>query len=540
MNGTKGQRSVRWIASLAIFLAMSGLVNGAFAGEGGGANPPSDPPDSTALSGGGFALDFKIWKHSRHGEPKALSVTYKWGSAGQRTARAQRQNARWHVEFPDQPEPNEQASLQLRYSFALSEEDKTTVRRAATQLEAAILSAINQASDKAAKPSTAAAPAEAAPATTPATDAELAPVASDPAFNAAFTDLARALATSSDAETLRSYGTSSGEDGLSFVLEQLGVHVGSGNVWTLDEQSAGRLIPVAKLHRRQGTSNPVAPLDLEGKKGTPEEQPCADAIPTGSPTVEAATTVLRKCAKALEGLAKTQKVDEAAASELVTATQSTPPVLYLVNQASNKMRDKTIRGSYSFTAVQAASESLRSLETQAAQGEHDAGLLKGIDQAFEQGSRVEDGATLIEGAAQPRRYDVATGIVFVGGIQDIVVPTLISICPSAGCLTANEVSWKGKRSWLRALSFDAGVRVKTLDTQDRRQSDKLSFLTGLSYNAASVLRLSGGFYWFENAQTKNWTGQPYVGVTLNVLNAAEILGSLGLGDQVAPSTNTVK
>jgi hypothetical protein len=167
-------------------------------------------------------------------------------------------------------------------------------------------------------------------------------------------------------------------------------------------------------------------------------------------------------------------------------------------------------------------------------------LVADIETAFEDGARLEDGSTLVEANTQPRRYDVATGAVFVAGLQDIVVPLLISICPAEGCLTAKDMAWRAPHGWWRSISFDAGIRTKTLDTQDRRQPDLISFLTGMSINPVSVLRVSGGFYWFENAQSSHWTGQPYVGITLNVLNAAEILGSLGMGDQVGPTTTPVK
>ena len=554
-----GKRMVRSTAWSGIFFVMSGFANGALAADADETRPPPEAPDSTALSGGGFALDFKIWKDGKHGEPQALSVTYEWGTAGPRIARAQRQNDRWHVEFPDQPQPNEQASLQLRYSFSLSEKDKATVTAAAVRLEAAILAAVGQAGDKV-KPPVASTPATSTPAAvgapstaTTETTTESPPAPTPPAdsgaqtlaFNAAFSELARPMSVSSDAETLRRYGTSSGQDGLSFVLEQLGIQVGAGGEWTIGPDASANLSGAAKRLRLRQTGAFIESLGiaLEEKTASAEEKECAGAVPTGSPSAAQATAVLRKCAVTLEALAKKLRVDDvaaAAAAAVVAAAQADPPSPDLVNLHLNKIRNPALSGAYSYSAVKAASGALRALAGQAKQESRDAAILKGLEQAFENGSRVEDGATLIEGAAQPRRYDVATGVVFVSGIQDIVVPTLISICPAAGCLKANEVSWKGKNNWLRALSLDAGVRVKTLDTQDRRQSDKLSFLTGLSYNPVSVLRVSGGFYWFENAQSHNWTGQPYVGVTFNVLNAAEILGSLGLGDQVGPSTEKVK
>ena len=337
MKRVNDGRVARTGTCLAIFAALLSSVNGALAAEA-TREPPPGKPDAIALSGGGFALDFKVWKHPEHGEPKGLSVTYEWGEAGPRLARAQRRNDHWHVEFPDQPQPNEQASLKLRYTFALSGEDKTLVRRAAARLEAAILRTINQAADKAAKASPpAAAPASAtAPAAAPgAASAEPAgdttatpaaagdtPESTAAAFNAAFTEAARALSTSADADTLRSYGTSSGQDGLSFVLEQLGIKVGAGGAWTLDPESRDKLVKVAKLQRRRDTSELLAESTIDETKKTNDEQSCV--LPDGKPTQDEVTVVLRACAKTLDELAKKAKSASVnATSELLAAAQAT-------------------------------------------------------------------------------------------------------------------------------------------------------------------------------------------------------------------------
>jgi hypothetical protein len=540
-------RRARGTLLCSLFLTLPGFANSALAADG-DETPPAEAPESTALSGGGFALDFKVWRPTKHLDPKSLSVTYDWGAKGPRTVQAQRQNDRWHVEFPDQPKPNEQASLKLRYAFALSDADKKNVIATVIRVERAILSAITRASDKAKPAPTSSPPAASPPGASgpPAAGAppETATTTSDTsedttAFDAAFAELAAEVASSPDANMLRNYGTSSGQDGLSYVLTQLGISVSADGVWTLERSQIKKLVDVAKLHRRANTSEPLTAISIEGATATDEEKACQASLPAAAPTAEQATDVLRKCAATLEALATKAKKDEKAAADLVAAAQAARVDTNMVNFAANSFADATLRASYSFAAVRAASEALRTLATNEAQAAHDGVVVKDIDEAFENGTRIEDGATLVEGAAQPRRYDVATGVVFVSGIQDIVVPSLISVCGFEGCLRQTDVAWNAKHGWGRALSFDAGIRVKTLDTQDRRHSDKLSFLTGLSYNPVSVLRVSGGFYWFENAQTKNWTGQPYVGVTVNLLNAAELLGSLGLGDQVAPSTSPV-
>jgi hypothetical protein len=127
----------------------------------------------------------------------------------------------------------------------------------------------------------------------------------------------------------------------------------------------------------------------------------------------------------------------------------------------------------------------------------------------------------------------------------MVMPTLVAVCAWEGCLASTEVAWNAKNGWGRAVSFDAGIRVKTLDTQDRRQSDKLSFLIGLSVNPVSVFRVSAGVYMFENAQAKAdgsqaWNATGYVGLTVNVLNAADILSGIALNRDLPLTTNPVK
>jgi hypothetical protein len=258
---------------------------------------------------------------------------------------------------------------------------------------------------------------------------------------------------------------------------------------------------------------------------------------------KAATAILRSClpevVKDLEAATPDKSLQPKVATLKAAVDKlSERSVLDDVQQALGAAKTHRADG-YSIWAIQVALAVLQGALAEAAWQETEARLVADVATVTERTLRTEVGSALVKGAQRPRRYDVATGMVYVSGIKDIVVPTLVSVCFSTGCLTAKEVAWSAPSGWLRALSLDAGVRLKTLDTQDPRQSDKISFVLGLSYNPVSLLRVSAGFYAFENAQTKNWNAQPYVGLTLNVLSAAEILGALGLG-KATPTVGPVE
>jgi len=137
-------------------------------------------------------------------------------------------------------------------------------------------------------------------------------------------------------------------------------------------------------------------------------------------------------------------------------------------------------------------------------------------------------------------FDVATGVLYVADLEDVVVPVLVSVCPLGGCLRSGEVTrlplqkptWSTARTWAywfaHSLSVDLGIRAVVLDSTNWRQKGKVALLFGASWNPVDVVRFSAGSYFFDDAKNGKWSHTWYMGITLNLLHAAEILGPLGI------------
>ncbi|MEY2936798.1 MAG: hypothetical protein RL033_7547 [Pseudomonadota bacterium] len=493
-----------------------------------------DSAQTTALEGGAFYLEVPVWKPKSHeGKPLGLSARFEWGDKGERTVEAARPSAdaeQWRLTFPDQPKPDELARITLTYAFELTLEDHATLQTSTSELIDTVLQTVADAAS-----------------------------ADEGAFAERFSQASAALASAVPAKTLRQYGDGSGNDGLTVVLQQLGITLGADGSWVLNAVARENLVQLASAtvtFRDAGRdiTEAMAPLLTKLKAAKPSADQLSKCSLGDEPSkldIEKARQAIGGCGALLEAElrasadtaeAATKVFLQQAADELHAALAQGPDAVMQVRDrkfAGAARRAPALADTYAYNATELAIYSARRDSKDAAWIAQLDKLKSRITAAVERTSRVEIGALLVAGGVQPRRYDIATGAVFAAGIKDVVVPLLISICPAAGCLKQNEVAWSAPWGWLRAISADAGIRAKTLDTQDPRQSDKLSFLLGLSYNPVTVLRVSLGGYAFENAQgRKSWNVVPYVGITFNVLNAAELLGGLGLSSQFEPQEVT--
>jgi hypothetical protein len=587
-----GRSSKQWLLRIATVLAVLGTMLGSAAAD---EHPKTDAPEVSKLANGGFALDFEIWRPAGKGEPRSLEITYTWGGTTN-TLVASRQNDRWHAEFPTQPASNEQAKLLLRYSFDLSDGDRKRINAAETTLVAAILNAIDKASEidigarKAANAANAKAAAEKAEAekavvkeaenlakatadlakakegtdkealVTAASNLEKAKTADEAArarlaaaiqaaekpvvpavkFGSNFAASSRAIAESDEARTLKEYGTAD-QDGLSLLLERLGIAEGKSG-WELDPEKKELLARNSSDWVGTDTDSYADDIEDAAKALAPlkSEKECVVPPEPTKLSQAQAQALLEACVRVL---------GEQPAARVAPLSEDLKAVLTETGESRGMRTDNVLRSSlgksYAAWAVRLAERTLLRAEVRPNRAKVLEDLLKGLDTAFAENGWEKDGATLIKGAAKPRRYDIATGALYVPQLEDVIVPTLISICAWEGCLDPTEVAWDAPHGWGRAFSIDAGVRLKTLGTQDRRQSDTISFFMGLSVNPVSVLRVSGGMYAFENAQRNDdgdhpWQFVPYVGVTLNVLNAATLLGSLGLNSDLSPTATPVE
>jgi hypothetical protein len=492
---------------------------------GGDTTKPGEPTKVTA-QGNGFFFELPIWRPALHGDPRKLTATYTWNGKDSRHTDAVKQGAGedevWRLTFPDQPKPDEVAKLELRYDFELLPANKVELKKLAGQLVGVILNAGVEATGS-------------------------------PDFAAALASKVDQVLTTDAAQGLRKYATADGEtDAVLLVLDRLGFKKMEGVGWSIVagsklEQVAGSMVKNRAYALQMGAAR--TELATASHAGRDARRKCGPIDDVSKLDPKTAIAILQMC---LPEVARDLEV--AAAKEAAPGKTELQAAAETLRTAVGKLSDQSVLGDvqqsllmaeahaadgYSIWANKLALTIVVGAMAEAAWNDTEARLVAEIETATERTLRTEVGSTLVQGADRPRRYDIATGVLYVGGIKDMIVPTLVSICFSTGCLAAKEVAWGANSGWVRAFSVDAGVRLKTLDSQDPRQLDKISFVMGVSFNPVSLLRLSAGYYAFENAQTKNWNAQPYFGVTLNILNAAEILGALGLGE-ATPKVDPVK
>ena len=122
-------------------------------------------------------------------------------------------------------------------------------------------------------------------------------------------------------------------------------------------------------------------------------------------------------------------------------------------------------------------------------------------------------------------------------LNDMMMPLMLTFCPADGCLRPGETFYSNTATLGHSFSLDVGVRTNTLDTEmDRRHLDRPGFMVGVSWNPFYFLRGSFGMYMFDNALSADWNQALYLGVTINVLHTAQLLGVLGLGSTELSAT----
>lgn len=525
--------------------------------------PAPKAREPKATDSGGFTLTYPTWEGlPEHGTQKGLVARYTWGGNPERVSVAESKTEDgktvWVLTFPDQPRPKETSPLKLFWLFGLKPGSQEAIRAAVDDILKDTFQAVIEASDR--------------------DEAKR-----NKKFEDAIVQLQTKTGLATAIATLSRYADASGNNGLTVLLTKLGLEQ-TKEGWKLTRAGLERLVRVSRKIPRTSDAQFFQKAmdryqnDLDKVAAEPSEKTCESRQSDfkAANTEANARAALQACVPALAGIIQKRAKDldqQVKEYDLQESQEKNPARLQQLRQ-KKASRDKNADSSKKLTSQ---AEALAKAFEQSAQGTPDydldsavAGLdpapysynAAAIDSLFLQKEQAESDkqaelsalssditgtleetlsnevtSTSITGADRPRRYDVSTGAVFVTGLQDWVVPTFISMCLSHGCLKPDEVSWTAPRGGLRMISLDVGVRTKTLDTQDARQSDKVSFLFGASLNPLSVLRVSGGMYTFENAQTKNWNARPYVGFTLNILNAAELLGNLGLSNQVPPSTS---
>ncbi|MCP3065125.1 hypothetical protein LXT21_40770 [Myxococcus sp. K38C18041901] len=141
----------------------------------------------------------------------------------------------------------------------------------------------------------------------------------------------------------------------------------------------------------------------------------------------------------------------------------------------------------------------------------------------------DPGAQLLEAEAKRRDYSLSSGAVYLVGLNDLVYPVSVSFCPYVGCLRGNEQSWSSLANFGRSFSAEIGIAALTADKfDDARRRGGPGFLLGLSMQALSPFKLSGGTLVFENQETRRWQRDAYFGITLDAAKAVEMMELFGV------------
>lgn len=523
--------------SLAIAMCLVAITGcaGTTKAAGGTATPntASSPPEpkEPQLAGDGFFMDVPKWTPPDAGNAKGLRASYRWGTGEQRSIRASDGGDYWRLVFQDKPRPSDIARVELHYEYELSKID-------IAKIDAAVTAVVDEAE-------------KAVNAAALSTDQK--------------TPLADRIAVGSStivraAKPLDAFTAADGTKGSSVVLKALGFKQRDDGSWEPTGDGLKALVRLAEEHVRANTKRLEAERDdaqtrLSKVAATASEAACAAAVNGASAKGDDPAKVTTECAAAIKSaidarvaaLPKTATADEVKAltglqtwaAKLVAkapAITTSADADEDVSEARAELaRDASVKNSYSFHAFDYGRAAVK-LAAAKAVNAASIGKLKG-----ELRTRVETlqsdrpGSVVLQENGEKRIYDVSTGVVYVAGLDDTVVPILISVCPvPGGCLHKGEAFFDSPTTAARGLSVDLGVRAQTLDKSDPRNSGALAFLLGASWNPLFFVRVSGGLYNFENAQTDNWNVAGYVGATVNVLQAAELLGVVGLGTPSAP------
>ncbi len=148
-------------------------------------------------------------------------------------------------------------------------------------------------------------------------------------------------------------------------------------------------------------------------------------------------------------------------------------------------------------------------------------------------------------ARAPSPFGVATGVVYVPALDAYQIVTTASVCAFRGCYLEGESVFTGydsmpwgpdrkgpgagavMRHLVRSFSFDLGARIGVLgkpELRDPRDTGDIGLLTGFGWTPVSVIRVSAGWYHFQDQLEGGWRHPSYVGITFSLDDAAQLMG----------------
>lgn len=499
--------------------------------------PAAPPPAKTEVAGDGFFLDVPKWHPTDDAVLKGLAASYKWGSGETRTTKASDGGTVWRLTFPDRPRPADVARIELRYEFGLTKAD-----------DAVLTKVIQAVTDKAIEIVADAATGDGEIGDLVAKRSSELVVAARPleAYTAAD-------GTPGNAVVLKALGFRKRDDGSWELVDTKPILSAAGRMPSNDESGIADLVGVAKA-RLPAAPAPASDCSKATEDAKTDESKFAPARLACAKALEASLTARAAAAqKAHDALALASRPKSPEETELTLATELLTKARALVTAAVAKpldMPDKTVPeavgaiekkdpkgagATYELRAFVFAHNLAELARARASNAKARATISQDLKGRIVVLQRDELGSVIVAGGGERRIYDISTGVVYLVGLDDTITPVLIAACPiGGGCLSKGEHFYDSGTNVGRSFSFDFGVRAQTLDKPDPRAKDALAFLLGASWNPIYFARLSAGTYNFENAQTGRWNWGIYGGLTVNVLQAVELLGVVGLGSPAAP------
>lgn len=490
----------------------------------------TEAPDVSQVelaSGGGLVIDRPKWHKFGPTSNIGLLVTFTWGGKPARVVEGQDGGSHWRVVFPDRPEREELATLRFSYLFNVTDEQRAELREKVEDVYAALAKVLLESAEA---------------------------IATDPPPKEPKEALGKEFSQRSDGVAaaltpLESYRKRKGESAAEILLGKLKLKRDDDGAFLLSDETLDQLILYSQTFlTRIGSAErmlselekQVEPWGREGDCPKPDDCRCAvrAAIESKEPswTAVAQTCGTQYCAAAPSDQkgACQAKVDGAVAAMKNPEPKSLDDAFQEdkgADRFSLAETDKSlsaVRTAYQYARYkqivpQARSFALTKLNELRIMDIGAAVEVYAVD------LKADMLATeLLDMDRERRWFDTSTGVVWTGDIRDFVVPLYLAFCPFDGCLRKGEKFWDSGAFW-HSVSIDVGIPTAILDTPDRRHDGSLGFLVGASWNPFYIVRLSVGYYVYENELTTNPNHTWYAGVTINLIHASELFGVFGWG-----------
>lgn len=430
--------------------------------------------------------------------------------SGERVAaRVEPDGVQWRITLPYLPKPD--GSIRIRYTYVF-QPDEAEVRKAVEAFVRELVARVARAYSEEAR---AAEPAGRQPAL------------NTPAFRAPLTKSVNGLL---EDDSLSNLFVGEDEPASEALLKALQFEE-NGEVWSLQESSSLRQAEALIERADRGFAlEALGRLDKAKTSGVAPDciratqRARAGVDEVTPPDMEELEVVFATCRTSLESTERiTLGFDPSALDPDENYSKTTAGETLAQTATSTSQRDANvdIGEYYDHAALVWAAQEKHAANAKDALIEE-----LGLDGFVQRVTRqVEQAAAKLTNVKPRRRWEFTTGVVYVGDLDDVVAPLLLSVCP-AGCLRADEDIFSAP--FWSAWSVDFGVAAATLDTPNPR-SGGLALMVGASFNPVSILRIAGGINVYENQRSLDIAAAPYVGFTADVLTAAEVIAPLGLG-----------